>query len=67
MSLSHYDLSKKIAKDKVDSIARTNTDAVINTCPGCMIQLIDNIERYHLPQRVVHIVEAIEPILEFKE
>jgi glycolate oxidase iron-sulfur subunit len=61
-NLNHYALSKRIAKDKVDSIGRTNADVVINTCPGCMIQLIDNIERYHLPQRVVHLVEAIEPI-----
>ncbi|MFH1932948.1 MAG: (Fe-S)-binding protein [Pseudomonadota bacterium] len=66
-NLSNYELSKKIAKKKIDSIARTNADVVINTCPGCMIQLIDNIERHHLPQRVVHIVEAIEPIPESKE
>lgn len=61
-NLYHYDLSKKIARNKIDSIARTKADVVINTCPGCMIQLIDNIERYHLPQRIVHIVEAIEPL-----
>jgi len=61
-NVNHYSLSKKIAKDKIDSIVRTNADVVINTCPGCMIQLIDNIERYRLPQKVVHIVEAIEPI-----
>ncbi len=61
-NVEYYELSKKIAKKKIDSIAKTNTDVVINTCPGCMIQLIDNIERHHLPQRVVHMVEAIEPI-----
>jgi glycolate oxidase iron-sulfur subunit len=61
-NIDHFSLSKKIAKKKVDSIARTGTDVVINTCPGCMIQLIDNIERYQLPQRVLHMVEAIEPI-----
>jgi len=61
-NIHHYELSKKIAKKKIDSIAKTGTDVVINTCPGCMIQLIDNIERYHLPQRVVHLVEAIEPV-----
>ncbi len=61
-NIDHYTLSKKIAKKKIDSVARTNADVVINTCPGCMIQLIDNIERYHLPQRVVHLVEAVEPI-----
>jgi len=61
-NIDHYDVSKKIAKKKIDSIERTHTDVVINTCPGCMMQLIDNIERYHLPQRVVHMVEAVEPI-----
>ncbi|MCD6297727.1 MAG: (Fe-S)-binding protein [Deltaproteobacteria bacterium] len=66
-NVEHYELSKKIAKKKIDSIERTETDVVINTCPGCMIQLIDNIERYHLPQRVVHMVEAIEPIPESEE
>ncbi|MBU0465723.1 MAG: (Fe-S)-binding protein [Proteobacteria bacterium] len=63
-NLSHYDLSQKIAKNKIASIAETEADIVINNCPGCMIQLIDNIERYHLPQRVVHLIEAIEPIPE---
>ncbi len=66
-NVEYYELSKKIAKKKIDSIAKTNTDVVINTCPGCMIQLIDNIERHHLPQRVVHMVEAIEPIPDSEE
>jgi len=61
-NVEHYALSKKIAKRKIDSLEKTKADVVINTCPGCMIQLIDNIERHHLPQRVVHMVEAIEPI-----
>jgi glycolate oxidase iron-sulfur subunit len=61
-NVDHYELSKKIAKKKIGSVARTGADVVINTCPGCMIQLIDNIERYNLPQRVVHLVEAVEPI-----
>lgn len=61
-SIDHYELSKKIAKKKVESIARTKADVVITSCPGCMIQLIDNIERHHLPQRVIDIVEAVEPV-----
>jgi len=66
-NVEHYELSKKIAKKKIDFVAKTEADVVINTCPGCMIQLIDNIERYHLPQRVVHMVEAIEPIPDSEE
>ena len=60
-SLDHYELSKEIAKTKVDSIARTDADVVVTSCPGCMVQLIDNIERHKLRQRVVHLSEAIAP------
>ena len=63
-NLAYYALSKKIAQYKIDSIARTRADIVINTCPGCMIQLVDNLNRNHFAQRVVHIVEAIEPVSE---
>ena len=63
----NYDLSKQIADEKIQSIARTKADVVVNTCPGCMIQLIDNIERHGLPQRVIHLVEAVEPMAAAKE
>lgn len=61
-SAYNYELSKEIGAKKAESIARTNADVVVNTCPGCMIQLIDQIERRHLRQKVVHLVEAIEPM-----
>jgi glycolate oxidase iron-sulfur subunit len=61
-SIDHYSLSKKIARKKIESIARTNADVVITACPGCKIQLIDNLKRCGLTQRVVDIVEAVEPV-----
>ncbi|MCL5024043.1 MAG: (Fe-S)-binding protein [Nitrospirae bacterium] len=61
-SIDYYSLSKKIAEKKVESIARTGADVVITACPGCMIQLIDNLKRRHLAQRVIDIAEAIEPL-----
>lgn len=61
-SIEHYSLSKKIAKKKIDSIARTKADVVITACPGCKIQLMDNLKRYDLPQRVIDIADAIEPM-----
>lgn len=61
-SIDHYSLSKKIAEKKVESIARTRADVVITACPGCMIQLIDNLKRHHLAQRVIDIAEAVEPL-----
>ena len=60
-SIEYYSLSKRIARKKVESIARTGADVVITSCPGCKLQLIDNLKRCGLPQRVIDIVEAIEP------
>jgi glycolate oxidase iron-sulfur subunit len=60
-SLEHQELSRQIAATKVQSIARSEAHVVVTGCPGCLIQLIDNIERFGLGQRVVHISEAITP------
>jgi glycolate oxidase iron-sulfur subunit len=60
-SIADYRLSQDIARQKIDAIEGSGADAVVNTCPGCMLQLIDNIARRRLPQRVVHLVEAVEP------
>jgi len=61
-SIDHYGLSRKIARRKIESIARTHADVVVTSCPGCKIQLIDNLNRYGLPLTVVDLVEAIEPV-----
>ena len=60
-SLDHYDLSKEIARAKIESIERSGADVVVTACPGCLVQLIDNIERHGIRQRAVHISEAIAP------
>ena len=59
-SVYYYDLSKKIAERKMDSIKMTEADAVVTSCPGCMFQLVDNIIRHKMPQKVMHIVELFE-------
>jgi len=61
-SIAHYPLAQEIGARKIESIARTEADAVITSCPGCMIQLIDGIERRGLKTKVVDISEAIEPV-----
>ncbi|NSW85041.1 MAG: (Fe-S)-binding protein [Syntrophobacteraceae bacterium] len=63
-SLHSYELSRRIGKEKIDSIERTGADLVVNTCPGCMIQLVDGIERRRLPQKVLHLVEVVKPMKE---
>src|SRR5271157_1034880 len=61
-NLNNYTLSRKIGQDKIQSIKRTGADVVITACPGCMIQLTDGIERDSMPHRVIHLVNAVEPL-----
>jgi glycolate oxidase iron-sulfur subunit len=58
-SVYHYDVSKNIADRKAQCINETGADIVATGCPGCMIQLMDCIERNKLPQKVMHIMELI--------
>jgi glycolate oxidase iron-sulfur subunit len=59
-SVYHYDLSKKIALKKMDGIKTTGADIVVTACPGCMINLIDNVLQNKMPQKVHHYLELIE-------
>jgi glycolate oxidase iron-sulfur subunit len=58
-SLHYYNLSKKIADKKADSIKDTEADVVVTGCPGCMIQLMDTLKRHQMPQRVMHLMEVL--------
>ncbi len=54
-----YDLSKKIADRKVESIGATGADVVVTGCPGCEIQLIDSTTRREKAIKVMHIMELL--------
>lgn len=59
-SVYHYDITKKIADKKMDGIKATGADIVVTACPGCMINLIDNVLRNKMPQKVYHFLELVE-------
>ena len=59
-SVYHYDLTKKIAAKKMDGIKTTDADIVVTACPGCMINLIDNVLHNKMPQKVYHLLELVE-------
>ena len=59
-SVYHYDLTKKIAAKKMAGIKSTNADIVVTACPGCMINLIDNVLHNKMPQKVYHLLELVE-------
>jgi glycolate oxidase iron-sulfur subunit len=59
-SINFYELSGKIAKTKVDGISDTGADIVVTGCPGCEIQLIDNLIKHNKQVKVMHIMELLE-------
>jgi glycolate oxidase iron-sulfur subunit len=60
-SLHSHDLSQRIGAEKIEAIERTGADVVVNTCPGCMIQIASGIARRRLPQQVLHLAEIVAP------
>ena len=54
-----YDLSQEIANKKMEAVEDTGADIVVTACPGCRVQLIDNIVRRKMPQKVLHIMELL--------
>lgn len=58
-NVRYYDLSQRIAAHKMSAIAETGAAIVATACPGCMIQLIDNVSQRKTPQRVMHVMELL--------
>lgn len=59
-SVYHYDITKKIAAKKMEGIKATGADLVVTACPGCMINLIDNVVHNKMPQKVYHLLQLVE-------
>ena len=58
-SVYHYDTSKKIGAKKAVNIAASGAEVVATDCPGCIMQLQDNINHANGKQRPVHILELL--------
>ena len=55
-----YDgLAKKIADKKAVNIKNTGAEIVGTSCPGCMIQLTEAVQRNQMDQKVRHIMELL--------
>lgn len=57
----YHATSRKIGDQKAASIAATGAEAVITSCPGCRLQLSDALERNGGSQRVLHLIDLLEP------
>lgn len=57
--LKHRELSLAIQAKKIHSIEKTGAQAVVTSCPGCMINLNDGIRKFGLSIDVYHISELM--------
>ena len=59
-SFEHPDISREIAEQKIRRIESSRAQVVVTACPGCMIQLMDQIRRREMSQVVLHLVEVLQ-------
>lgn len=59
-STNYYDLSRKIADRKMDTIELSGAEIVATSCPGSQVQLMENAIRRELPVEVKHIMELLQ-------
>lgn len=59
-SLEHYDISKEINDQKVARILETGADAVVTSCPACIMHIRDGLSRNGRGDiEVLHIAELL--------
>jgi glycolate oxidase iron-sulfur subunit len=62
-SVYHYETSKKIGAKKAGHIEESGADFVATDCPGCIMQLQDNINHAGGKQKAVHILDLVAACL----
>ncbi len=59
-SLSHYDISCALGEAKVEAIRASGAELVATACPGCMLQLEDQLARQGMRTPVLHAAQVYE-------
>jgi glycolate oxidase iron-sulfur subunit len=59
-SFYNYDLSKQIGRRKVEDIEGTGASIVATGCPGCMLQLKDQLGQKGSPVEVKHLIQLVD-------
>jgi Fe-S oxidoreductase len=53
--VKHPEVSLALLEQKMASVRETGAQAIVTSCPGCMVQLMDGVRRYKVPVDVLHI------------
>jgi glycolate oxidase iron-sulfur subunit len=59
-SFYNYELSKQISRRKVEDIEGTGASIVVTACPGCMLQLKDQLGQKGSPVEVKHVIQVVD-------
>jgi len=59
-SFYNYELSKQISRRKVEDIEATGASVVVTGCPGCMLQLKDQLGQKGSPVEVKHLIQLVD-------
>jgi len=59
-SFYNYDLSRQISRRKVEDIEGTGAATVVTGCPGCMLQLKDQLGQKGSPVEVKHLIQLVD-------
>lgn len=59
-SFYHYELSKQISRRKVEDIEATAASVVVTGCPGCMLQLQDQLAQKGSSVEVKHLIQLVD-------
>ena len=59
-SFYNYDLSKQISRRKVEDIEATQASVVVTGCPGCMLQLKDQLGQRGSSVEVKHLIQLVD-------
>ena len=54
--LTHLDTSTDIARRKLENAGKTGARTIATGCPACMMQLLDNVNRFGDGQAVTHYI-----------
>jgi glycolate oxidase iron-sulfur subunit len=59
-SFYNYKLSKQISQRKVENIETSGASVVVTSCPGCMLQLKDQLGQKGSPVEVKHLIQLVD-------
>lgn len=65
-SLYHYDTSKKINDKKIADIEATGAEVLLTSCPACLMQMEDGLNRNNMNVKCMHVAELLNMAMQSK-